>query len=517
MIGGLCKSAGRTALIAAAGFFVGGVGLPSAKAADLGGDCCADLEERVAELEATTARKGNRKMNLTISGQVDRVVVWWDDGKSSKAFYGLDNRNSSTRLDFAGDAKVTPHTKIGFEIQIDNQQGATSSGFSQWNIDGTTNTAISSLAKQPFTGNNADDYFGALRIAMFYVENDKLGRIMVGRYNMAGVVGTIDLGGISAGASSSEELIGGNLQLRGKAGQYFAPTLSTLTDPASDQSRENLIRYDSPTVMGFILSSSLAEDGSDYGVMLRYANEFSGFRIGAGVGWEHYGQISAKAGCLTLENVPGVTPPAIDCAGTSTGSGPANLGNPAPDINAWGGSLAVMHVPTGLFLQGHYLHVDFDEGSPSTSAPVNGFFGQGSEYALNGLRPADQWLIQGGIAKNWTGFGNTSLFGEWSINNNWGAAGGPLAPYGASYGVGTLPGGTAVNGITKTEMTMYGFGITQAVDAAATEIFLDARHFTPEITCTGAANCTGAAGTGPAIKLGVEDMWIVVGGARVKF
>ena len=40
-------------------------------AADLGGDCCADLEERVAELEATTARKGNRKVSLSIYGQVN--------------------------------------------------------------------------------------------------------------------------------------------------------------------------------------------------------------------------------------------------------------------------------------------------------------------------------------------------------------------------------------------------------------------------------------------------------------
>ena len=36
-----------------------------AKAADLGGDCCADLEERVAELEATTARKGNKKVRCS--------------------------------------------------------------------------------------------------------------------------------------------------------------------------------------------------------------------------------------------------------------------------------------------------------------------------------------------------------------------------------------------------------------------------------------------------------------------
>ena len=52
----------------------------SAQAADLGGDCCADLEERVAELEATTARKGNRRMSLTVSGQVNRTILYWNGG-----------------------------------------------------------------------------------------------------------------------------------------------------------------------------------------------------------------------------------------------------------------------------------------------------------------------------------------------------------------------------------------------------------------------------------------------------
>ena len=100
------KSTSRLALVAAAGLFVGGVAMPSAKAADLGGDCCADLEERVAELEATTARKGNRKMSLTITGQVHRVVLWWDDGHSSNTYYGLDSTNASSRFTFTGSAKV---------------------------------------------------------------------------------------------------------------------------------------------------------------------------------------------------------------------------------------------------------------------------------------------------------------------------------------------------------------------------------------------------------------------------
>ena len=57
----------------------------SAQAADLGGDCCADLEERVAVLEATTARKGNRKVSLTVSGWMNQALLVWDDGHDSDA------------------------------------------------------------------------------------------------------------------------------------------------------------------------------------------------------------------------------------------------------------------------------------------------------------------------------------------------------------------------------------------------------------------------------------------------
>src|SRR5262252_1309634 len=131
MIGGLLSNASRLALVAAAGLFVGGVAMPSAKAADLGGDCCADLEERVAELEATTARKGNRKMSLTITGQVHRIIMWWDDGKSSRTYYGVDNTNSSSRFSLLGEAKVTPSVKMGFEIMLE-VTGARSASVNQW-------------------------------------------------------------------------------------------------------------------------------------------------------------------------------------------------------------------------------------------------------------------------------------------------------------------------------------------------------------------------------------------------
>ena len=71
MFGGVGKSAGWATILGTVGFVLSGS--VSAKAADLGGNCCADLEERVAELEATTARKGNRKVSLTVSGWVNEA------------------------------------------------------------------------------------------------------------------------------------------------------------------------------------------------------------------------------------------------------------------------------------------------------------------------------------------------------------------------------------------------------------------------------------------------------------
>ena len=73
---GLRKRSGALALFGGLSLVAGS--FSPVLAADLGGDCCADLEERVAELEATTARKGNRKVSLEIYGQVNQGVLWWD-------------------------------------------------------------------------------------------------------------------------------------------------------------------------------------------------------------------------------------------------------------------------------------------------------------------------------------------------------------------------------------------------------------------------------------------------------
>ena len=74
--------------------------------------------------------------------------------------------------------------------------------------------------------------------------------------------------------------------------------------------------------------------------------------------------------------------------------------------------------------------------------------------------------------------------------------------------------------MTDTELTVWGLGITQNVDAAASTLYLGYRNFSADVTCTGATTaagqCAGAAG-GAAKKLNTDDLHVVLGGMVVRF
>ena len=105
--------------LVAAGLLVGGLSANSASAADLGGNCCADLEERIAELEATTARKGNRKVSLTISGWVGEQVLWWDDGLAKGTYVTGLGTTLASNVKFTGQATIMPGLYAGYVLHIE--------------------------------------------------------------------------------------------------------------------------------------------------------------------------------------------------------------------------------------------------------------------------------------------------------------------------------------------------------------------------------------------------------------
>ena len=133
MIGGrFLKTTSKLAIAAAAGIFT----LTSAQAGGLGGDCCADLEERVAELEATTVRKGNRKVSVKLYGHVNKALLYWDDGVDSDV-YVVDNQSSESRLGVKGKVAPLPGLSIGYNLEI-AVASSKSTGVNADNDDGSS-------------------------------------------------------------------------------------------------------------------------------------------------------------------------------------------------------------------------------------------------------------------------------------------------------------------------------------------------------------------------------------------
>lgn len=65
----------------------------------------APISRSVAELEATTARRGNRKVGLTVSGWVNEQVLYWNDGTENNVYVG-NNDMERSRFRFVGETKI---------------------------------------------------------------------------------------------------------------------------------------------------------------------------------------------------------------------------------------------------------------------------------------------------------------------------------------------------------------------------------------------------------------------------
>jgi hypothetical protein len=234
-----------------------------ATAADLSGGCCGDLEERVSELEATAARKGNRAVSLQIYGQVNKALLIWDDGSDSDAFV-VDNSTSSSRVGFLGETRMRPGWYAGYRMEIEFRDAPSEEVFP----GGDEGTALDDLL---------------LRHSYLYVEGERFGRVSLGQQSPA----TDDITIINLGAKMSDAALhyNNNFGLKLDFGaflttdrtwSYFAHTIDSL--------RGDFLRYDTPAIYGFVLSAAAGENDI-WDVALRYSGNWERLQVAAGVGY----------------------------------------------------------------------------------------------------------------------------------------------------------------------------------------------------------------------------------------
>ena len=265
--------------LAAAGLLAGGLSVTSASAADLGGNCCADLEERIAELEATTARKGNRKVSLTISGWVSEQVTYWDDGFEDNVYVTGTGATIATNVKFTGQATIVPGWTAGYVLHIE-ADGSDTLGTSQSNSTGGT-------------------IMDALQ-SYWFIKSESLGKVSVGKQSMVSDNAAILVDG-------SGSLVPANwvaydafaFGIRRKTDGVAVGTWGTAGACIAGDCYGvpvNAVRYDSPTFAGFSASASWGDDDA-WDVGLRYAGEVAGFKLAAtAVYAESSGNVSALYG-----------------------------------------------------------------------------------------------------------------------------------------------------------------------------------------------------------------------------
>lgn len=457
------ENIGLTAVPAAAMLLVG---LASAVHADPGSACCIDLETRVAELEALTARKGNRNVDLKVWGFVNEAAMYWNDGFADNV-YLITNEVERSRVGYFAEAKIARKWSTGALLEV-----------------GIRGNREGRLDQETSIHRSLPD----VRYSYWWLKNDDLGKLSVGLTAMASYH-IVDMMTASTWYFARQG-IGAWIGSEGN-GFFLRKEDGTLTNGANalrwgdidahapDASpgngrRLDAVRFETPDLFGFVVSTAFSGEGAA-DVALRYKKEVGDFELVAGIGYAQYSQHEIRR-CAVVGD-----PDAVRC-------------------HTLGLSGSVSHVPSGLYVYGAYGQQRDLKRRALFQGPVE-----------NVDRNA---YVQVGLARKLFAAGKTTIFAEYERDN---VGAGVNATTGGildatALGPSPLPAGdTAYDRIAATEINTYGLGLNQSIEAAALNLYVSGRLFSADVYTSASGLRAGA------VETPIEDFLMIIGGARIEF
>ena len=195
------------------------------------------------------------------------MVMYADSGDEGRWFQA-DNDESSSRLRFVGSTKLDEEWSAGTNLEV--QFESNSSG----DVTIDQNTAVGTNS---FTERKLELYFASKR----------LGKLSLGQGDAASNgITELDLSKTGVIASADSKSLGNSLEFHrtGTRGTGSGTTVGQVFDNLDGLSRDDRIRYDTPTFAGAKLSTSWV-DGGEYDIALRYGREFDGTQVSLGLAY----------------------------------------------------------------------------------------------------------------------------------------------------------------------------------------------------------------------------------------
>ncbi len=219
-------------------------------------------------------QSGNENVRLTLSGQVNRGVLFADNGSDSEVFH-VDNDNSSTRFRFIGEGDLDNDITVGTQIEVQFESNST--------------------ADISFNQSDATDAEFTERKLELYFDSERYGRVWLGQGDTASnSTSEVDLSGTSVVAYSSISDMAGGLAFQN--GTLIKDAFSNF----DGLGRDDRFRYDTPNFGGFTFSASAVEsDEWDGGV--RFSGDIAGVRTAAAVAYadsNSFKQVNGSASAL---------------------------------------------------------------------------------------------------------------------------------------------------------------------------------------------------------------------------
>jgi hypothetical protein len=460
-------------------------------------DCCADLDARIAELEAAAVYNGTNNVKVEIAGAASRAILSWDDGQNTDS-YVVTNDGEGSKIEITGEAEHfnRANWSAGFHIEI-NVQGAGSGDVNQFDDDIPRDLKIDE--------------------SQIWIRHRKVGQLTWGFVGGTGEnvedLTEDDLSDTATAGYSGVEDVGGGFFLR-RSNLRGAPGLlpiawGDLIDhlPGIDGT---IVRFDTPIYRGFEANATYGMD-DEWQLALNWVSEpeedsEENPELAEAEPMEDAGSYPAQTGLLKIFHIAG-TIGLFDIRDVPEDQteAEANLlatGNASePNSRTVAGSLSILHKRSGISLTGAAARRKFTSSVRFNDDQVG--------------RPSDPWYyyFKLGLKRNLNRLGKTAFYAEYGNFNQF--LGRDADEEAVSALAGIAEDSVCMNPrsaclVSGSSATVWGLGVVQFVKSAEMQLYTAYRHYEPDVSLS---NFRG----GRVGSVGLDDFQTIMTGAIIDF